>query len=63
MRYVTQRKQFANHTYRFCVAPDGSDVEIVGLEENVEGEGASSAEQGETSEPDEQHCHFHAGVE
>lgn len=58
-------KQLANWTYRFCVAPDGSDVEIVGFEESTEGEsaegeGTSSAG---TSEPDEQHCHFHAGVE
>ena len=47
------------------MAPDGSDVEIVGFEESTEGEsaegeGTSSAG---TSEPDEQHCHFHAGVE
>ena len=42
------------------MAPDGSDVEIVGFEEAQTGE---EAEPSEEAHPDEQHCHFHSGVE
>ena len=48
----------ANQFCRFCVAPDGSDVEIVGFEEVQ-----SDEPQPEAAQPDEQHCHFHSGVE
>jgi hypothetical protein len=45
-------------TGRFCVAPDGSEVEVVAL--GAEGEGAHGESAGELSE---ESCHFHAGVE
>jgi hypothetical protein len=38
--------------YRFCVAPNGEDVQIT----------AAGAEEDEAAEPG-QSCHFHAGVE
>ena len=42
------------------MAPDGSDVEIVGFDVTQSDE---EAEAGGEAQPDEQHCHFHSGVE
>ncbi|RYP63146.1 hypothetical protein DL769_007057 [Monosporascus sp. CRB-8-3] len=50
----------------YCVAPDGSDVEIVGYEvgSGDAAGGDSHAEDGQDQPAEEgQNCHFHAGVE
>ncbi|RYO83404.1 hypothetical protein DL766_006817 [Monosporascus sp. MC13-8B] len=50
----------------YCVAPDGSDVEIVGYEvQSDDAEGADPHGEDGHDQPAEegQNCHFHAGVE
>ncbi|KAI5917024.1 hypothetical protein F4810DRAFT_716867 [Camillea tinctor] len=48
-------------TESFCVGPDGSDVQVLGLEseESASGEEEAASETSSSGE----NCHFHAGVE
>jgi len=49
---------------RFCVAPNGDDVEIaLAAEEGEHGDEHADEHAGETAATGGQNCHFHAGVE
>ncbi|KAI2467494.1 Zip-domain-containing protein [Annulohypoxylon bovei var. microspora] len=47
----------------FCVAPDGSDVQVLGLNSESLVGGNSQEEENTSGESEGQNCHFHAGVE
>lgn len=53
----------SNNCLRFCVAPNGDDVEILGLEASETGSsGEEDSGSTESSGAGQRHCHFHAGV-
>ena len=49
--------------YRYCVDPDGNDVQILEEGESAQDQDQASEESNSSGEHAGQNCHFHAGVE
>lgn len=57
----------SNHSSSsYCVAPDGSDVEVLGMPPAADGSSEEATPSGiveSVTQGEGQHCHFYAGVE